>query len=712
MTESRHIRANLRKAICLLFLVICAIFFFPACHGSEAKPSAEPRDVTVTVMLEDADGVTVRSENPISVKWGEDATFELSLADGLVIDKLPAGATYKDGLLTLPQVKFPVTLRMETHRRVLCDFSASVADGTAGSIESSLDAGSHWSETAVTLTAKPAEGYLFAGFSSGATIEEGGEVVSFDPRYSFILEENIKLFANFTREWIDPAETVAVPDGKWVLIYHSNGGVLAETGKEGMKTVEFSNEYYYCPNALADRGYFEREGYALLGYNTKADGSGKYYGPGWNVVMPDERDAISLFCIWAEESDPADFEHIDNGDGTVTLKRYNGDDEFVVTPAKIDGKPVTALRKGCLFYSDAKRLMITKNIRTVEENAIYKCHGLEELYMCDSVTSITDKSFYECPELHRINMLAVVQAQFQNTRHGSCSVKYEKLLVEKNPKIIISSGSNCAYGVKSEDLIALLADAGYDYEIVNYSTSAGLIASYINDVIAALINEGDVLLLAPEISANQLGARAFNGTLWQVIEGAYDSIALVDMRNFDKFFSSFASFNKTRDHTVYDEHCYEKYHTGFDRYGESNYARSGNSASYAQTVQSYMDKGGAGGAFSFKTCVDSINKYYENLNRAFDAAASKGATVLMTFSVINKQSLDAESQKSALQEAYMKAVDTLLHVTRISHISTYMMDSAIFYDSDQHEDDAGRDIRTKQLAAELIAYFDSAKEGK
>ena len=693
----------------LLCLTLCAVFALYGCFG-DATVTPAAKDVTVKVMLEEADGVKVKSENPISVKWGESAEFELELEDGAVIDKLPDGAVLENGKLRLDGVKFPTTLKLETHRRTLCDFS--IEDTEGGSITSTLSSGSHWSETEITLTATPADGYLFAGFSAGASLESGGEIISLDPSYSFTLSQSVKLFANFTKEWVDPAETVAVPNGKWVLIYHTNGGVLADTGAEGMKTVHFSNDYYYCPNALTDRGYFKREGYVLLGYNTKADGSGKYYAPGWNVVMPEERDAISLFCIWAKESDASDFTYVLESDGTVTISKYNGSSEFAVIPETIEGKPVTRIKKGCFYKASAKQIMITKNIRTVDDNAFYKCDALNEVYFCDSVTSITDNSFYLCPNFSRINMIAVVGAAFQNTRHGSCSSKYEKLLVETRPKIIISSGSNCVYGIDSDMLIKSLAANGYNYELVNYSTSAAVPSPFINDIIASLINEGDILLLAPEIShPTQLGKSQMSSTLWQILEGAYDAIALVDIRNYTSFFASFKAFNRTRDQNAYSENCYEVHVKNFNSLGESTNSRVGYSSTYAKTVQNYLNNGGVG-EYSFDNGVDSIEKYKENLNRAYDVATAKGATVLMSFSVINRISLTAESQTDHgdAQNAYMAAIDEMLHVIRISHVSTYVMNSEYFYDSDQHNNDVGRTVRTENLIADLLAYFESAKK--
>ena len=53
----------------------------------------------------------------------------------------------------------------------------------------------------------------------------------------------------------------------------------------------------------------------------------------------------------------------------------------------------------------------------------------------------------------------------------------------------------------------------------------------------------------------------------------------------------------------------------------------------------------------------------------------------------------------------MNAVDTYLHVTRISTPDTYIMDRQYSYNSNYHLNTAGQTIRTQRLAADIAAYF-------
>ena len=418
--------------ICSLLLV--ALFLFSGCE------IAEGGQITVPVMLADVDGIRVVSENPVQVPLGETASFRVEIDADIAIDGLPDGVSVGDGVITVPSVYFPKTVKLATHRRVSCDLYTDVAIYGTGELTSNVGNGTFWSETEVVLTAVPTEGFLFTGFSIGATAEEGGEIIAIEPTYTFTLSESVKIYANFAMEWVDPATTVKVPEDKWVLIYHANGGYLTDTKKDGTKTVEFSNTYYHCPNTLADRDYFDRDGYVLYGYNTKADGSGTYYAPGWNVVMP-ERGAISLFCMWAKVSDAKDFEYRMQ-DGVAYLTKYTGNDEFVVIPETLNGAPVYGIMSRVFEGNQTmKSLMITKNVRKIADRAVFECASFENLYFSDSVTEMTDGAFQKCDNFHRLYLLAVVQPRYLSSRNGTYAIKYERLITAEEARALRDRGA-------------------------------------------------------------------------------------------------------------------------------------------------------------------------------------------------------------------------------------------------------------------------------
>lgn len=703
--KGRRIAVSFGVAFSLLLIVTC--FFLSGCelgsHGGEIT-------VKVPVMLADAEGITVMSENPCYVPLGGDAVFSVEAPEGLVINNLPGNASYHHGTITLSGVYFPTTLNLDTHQRVKCDFSAASASDEMGSVSSTLENGSHFSETEVTLSAQAAEGYLFVGFSVGETAENGGEIVSADATYTFTLSESVTLYANFASEWVDPALTVSVPKNNWILIYHSNGGVLSSTGEEGSMSDRFSSIYYHCPNTLADRDYFERDGYVLYGYNTAADGSGTYYAPGWNVVMP-ERGAISLFCMWAKVSDVSDFTYDSASDGGVRIRTYTGSDSFVVIPETINGKAVTEIGPYAFDQNKTmKSVMITKNIRTVYGAAFRSCTALESLYFSDSVTSIDDGAFAKCDNFSKLYMMAVVYPTYGSSRNGTYAIKFERLITAEGRKLVVISGSNTAYGIDSAALETLLSAGGQEFSVVNYGQNAGTAAAFYIEVISHFVNEGDIVLHAPECNKFQYGYNEINTTLWQIFEGAYDAFSYVDIREYSNLFSSFTTFNAARNQTSYGSDPYESYTKDtVNSYGDYSLLKEGYASAYQTSVNKYKANGGTG-SMTFKGGPSYITSYGNAINRVYDMVSTRGGTVLFTFAAINRACLtsDAQTVGGAQQTAYEKAVDEYLHAARISTVSTYTMDCEYFYNSDYHLGTAGATERTKRIAVDLLAYFNAS----
>ena len=107
----------------------------------------------------------------------------------------------------------------------------------------------------VTVTAK--NGFTFNGFTKDDAIVNGKSPVSTQTTYTFTANAAMKLFVN----------------SSFTLTYHANGGELAN-GFSGTDT--YSAAFFLNPIALHDNGSFARNGYTLVGYNTKADGTGEY----------------------------------------------------------------------------------------------------------------------------------------------------------------------------------------------------------------------------------------------------------------------------------------------------------------------------------------------------------------------------------------------------------------------------------------------------
>lgn len=642
----------------------------------------DPVPMTVSVMLQEAEGITITGQNPIRVEAGSDASFTVEVSDGYKIAALSEGATYENGVVTVSDVKFPTTVELET--RTLENYLMTVSNNTwQGKVTSSVAGGKHKEDTEITLHVEPVDGMVFLGYSVGATLAGGADIVCTTADYTFALTENVEIYTNYYN----------VGDGR-LIVYDSNGGDQAR-----QYDVFSNSSRYLCPHALINTDYFTREGYVLYGYNTEADGSGTYYGPGWNIVMPDDPDElVTLYAQWLPATAKESFTYDVTSKGTVTIKGYHGDDETVVIPETIDGYPVTTVSTGAFKNCSFKTLYISKNIQSVSNGAVNNCKQFETLYFCDTVRVILDTSFVSCPNFSTLYMLACMDPRYCASRNGTYMVKYQRLITADSPKLIIHSGSNTAYGIDSALLEELL---GNKYSVVNYGCNQGTPACFYYDVIADFIKEGDIVVHAPEVKDYQWGYHDMNVTTWQIFEGAYEAYSHVDIRNYINIFNSFSSFNGSRYSMTprsYEDYTSETVNT----YGD--YIKLKEGTTIQGTIDGYLAAGGIGPLDMNPKLLSS--NYVSYLNREFDNITAAGGKVYISFCAVMKIYLNAASQTAERQTAYKNAVIANVHGTVISEPQTYTLDYKYFYNSVYHLGTEGSQLRTRLLAKDLLSQFE------
>ena len=674
--------------ICFL-TILCTSVFLTGCLGVASgvvDALKEPKPMTVSVMLQEAEGLTVKSENPVQVKAGDNASFEVELAPGYKIDALTGGAVYENGVITLSEVRFPTTIEPET--RMLGKFLMTVNNNPEqGKVRSNVPGGLVKEDTEITLSVTPAEGMVFLGYSVGDSASAGAEIVCTTPEYTFSLTEEVEVYTNYYN----------VGDGR-LIIYDSNGGDQPE------QYDSFSNSsHYICPHALINTDYFTREGYVLYGYNTKADGSGTYYGPGWNIIMPeDDTVPLKLYVQWMPVTEKEAFTWtVNETKKNVTITGYTGNHEVVVIPETIDGYPVASISKGAFKNCSFKSLYISKNILSINNGAISGCKQFETLYFSDTVRMVTDMAFENCTNLKTLYMLACMTPRYCASRNGNYMVKYQRLITAPSPKLVIHSGSNTSYGI---DSALLESELGNRYSVVNYGCNQDTPACFYYDVIADFINEGDVVVHAPEMRNYQWGYNEMNTTTWQIFEGAYDAFIHVDIRNYKTVFSSFASFNGSR-YTM-TPRSYENYSSEtVNKYGDYIKEKIG-SGPIQGTINNLLANGGVGSMNMDPGYL--TQSYVSNLNREFDNIKAAGGKVYITFCCTMNINLNKESQGLARQMDYKAAVIKNIHGTVISDPGTYVMEYRYFYNSIYHLNTIGSQLRTRWLAKDILAQL--AKE--
>jgi len=677
----------MKKSFPVLALTVLTLLTLAGCAASPAEPAAEK----VCVMLAVPEGLTVEGENPIFVTPGKSAVFKVSVADGWCCLNGGAGDySSRASSITLRNVRYPTTLSPDViPENEKVKFFCELAQNR-GVVSSDIRQGFVRAGTEVTVTAEPHDGWYFSGWSLSRGIAEGGELLSRDAVFTYTVEKNSFVYANFAKKKDASAQAAWNPAmGKQLITYNAMGGIYAETGKE---VVTFDQKKYHIyENTLPDMDYFLRDGYQLIEYNTRPDGTGEAFSPGSKLTLDG---AVMLYCIWAKESDPADFQ-TESVSGGVAIKGYTGKDTTLVIPEKIGGKAVVRIRTGAIRCPDAETLVIPKSVKYLEAGAFETTAALTTLYVHDAIVSANDKAITDMSGLANVRLSAARAPAFTNKPEGNFGRKWERLvsLKQQGKKVlVVLAGSSTFYGLDSPMLEELL---GGEYAVVNFGTSASTAILFFLEGVSHYMEEGDILVFAPEMDERTIGASALPWAQFRATEYAYNEWREIDLRRYSGFFSAMTSFNKYRKTTELD---YTHVSDMMNDYGDRVNVTTFNPDNYDAGFDVRFEAG------------RFVGERLENLLEVIDMYKERGAAFYMSWAPCNANAINDNYRSFDVQSDFCAEVERRLGVPVISHPSDYIYPGKYMYNSDHHVNIHGRTLRTEALAKDILAQW--AKEGR
>lgn len=481
------------------------------------------------------------------------------------------------------------------------------------------------------------------------------------------------------------------------ITYDYNGGYCADGFSR--RKIDYELEMHLRPNTWNGAGLI-RSGYTLFGWNTEPDGSGEHIGLGSRVTVPGG-ESVTLYAEWLEQIDESYFETVAVTEDACALTGYRGrgDAEPFVLPSVVDGRTVVEIAGG--FTNNmrcgeltANTLVVPDTVRIIRDYAFTYSH-FTTLCFADSMEDIEDDAFpYYFKTIH-IN--AVRPPNFLDVNYSSFFADAaDRLILDVDrKKLVLFSGCSFGYGANSEYM-----DKAFDgkYAIVNMGINGDINAAFQLDIILNYLNEGDILVHAPEqMSRDQLMLTRFtNDFIFIMTEGNYDLLSKVDFSENRGLWSAYRFYIKRKkesDACDYLDGIAGEYNV----FGDMIIDRPYDESTEAARDVTYSD-----GEYCFEPefltdeAIERLTRYYGDIER-------RGAKVYTSYAPINKSARAAgeiERKGHEFAEIFERKLGEK-GFSVISDVDDYMFAGRYFYDSDYHLNELGALIRTERLVADL-----------
>ena len=491
------------------------------------------------------------------------------------------------------------------------------------------------------------------------------------------------------------ADSRPLPDSADIIRYDGNGGCLPDG--EAITFVPFSDAHLRM-NTLQGTDVFMRPGHVLVSWNTSPDGSGTPIGLGSRI---EKTAGQVLYAQWMTETPQDSFTWKEEA-GEIAITGFSENGDVCVIPGTIDGLPVRRICPGAFTRAAMKTLVIPPSVTAILPGAFSGC-AIETLYLYDTLSSVSDDSFSGCEGPYTLHLNAATPPVYSTSYYASFADKYDRLLsLAGQKKLVLFAGSSTRYGYDS----SMLHKHYLSYEVVNMGVYAYTNALPQMDLILSCLEEGDVLLHAPEFDC--LNFQTCENTMldfhfWAMMEANYDCAGALPLASFSNVFDSLGKYLSLR--RELSPRSYDETPNGYD--DDGNNMRTDTYNLYGDFIMPRANNK-----------VDIMLKYVraeytpapftserlECLNREYQKFREAGVTVLFTYSPRNRSSISEDSTPEN-----RKALDRLLRekltVPVISNIEDSLMSGVYFFVIDSHLSTEGVRLHTLQIIKDLKPFL-------
>ena len=278
--------------------------------------------------------------------------------------------------------------------------------------------------------------------------------------------------------------------------------------------------------------------------------------------------------------------------------------------------------------------------------------------------------------------------QYNNTYIAEFNDKYQLLNSTKEKKIIFVGGSSLPFGLRSD----LIEQELPDYKVVNFGLYATLGTKFMMDMSKANINEGDIVILSPELNS-QTYSLYFNPTsVLQACDGYTFKYMHLSSSDNIKLIYNYYSFAKNKFHYAKNNNAPDPIgiyrHDSFNKYGDIKVDRPNN-----------IMTNGVDSTMQITTTNELLNdEFVKYVNKYCNYVRKKGAKVYFNFSPCNELAI-ASSKKN--RDDFQNQIDAKIKCDRLSNLDDCIIDYRYFYDTNFHLNSSGAIYYTSLLIDNL-----------
>lgn len=285
-------------------------------------------------------------------------------------------------------------------------------------------------------------------------------------------------------------------------------------------------------------------------------------------------------------------------------------------------------------------------------------------------------------------------AVYDDTFVGELSEKYDRLCSIESKKIVIVGGSSAAFGLDSR-----MIEDELGYEVVNFGLYADLGTKLMMDLSRASVNEGDIFILAPEMSAQTLSLYFGSETALEAMDGRFSMLAHVDRDDYGSIVGAAWKVGSSKlryligGERPVNQGAYKK--ENFNEYGDNVFDRPYNELSgYGNPIRlDFLSDFEDGDISEYEEFIEYVNEYTAFIRE-------RGGEVYFSFPPMNEKAVFDSNTDESIRSFY-KNLCLNLNCKVISNVFDYIMDDGYFFDSEFHLNNSGVTVRTVRLIDDI-----------